>query len=165
MRLRAAEANDVPALLAITKDGLETYRDFAGPEWEAPTFDELDTIAIDDVATWIVAEDDGEPVGHTLLIPAARSREPVADPALGHLLQLFVLPSHWGTSAARELNAAIVAAAAERGFEAIRLFTPEAQTRARRFYEREGWRAVGRMEETPFGFPVVEYRVRCPTPS
>ncbi len=165
MRLRRAEATDVPALLAITSEGLETYRDFAGADWEPPAFEEVDTLAIDDVATWIVAEEDGEPVGHTLLIPASRSREPVDDPRLGHLIQLFVRPSHWGTSVARELSAAIVAAAGERGFTEVRLFTPTAQARARRFYEREGWREAGRMEDTPLGFPVVEYRIPCRTQS
>jgi len=165
VRLRPVDVTDVRALLAITSEGMEGYREFAGPDWQPPSFDELDTVAIDAVATWILAEEDGEPVGHTLLIPASRSREPVDDPSLGHLMQLFVRPSHWGSGVAATLNQAIVAAAGERGFEEVRLFTPEAHHRARRFYEREGWREVGRMGETPLGFPVVEYRVRCPTQS
>ena len=165
MNLRRVEPADVPALLAITSAGMETYREFAPEGWQPPVFDELETAAIDDVATWILAEEDGEPVGHALFIPASRSREPVDDPGLGHVLQLFVRQSHWGTPVARTLNAAMVEQAPRRGFRELRLFTPEAQHRARRFYEREGWRLVGRIEDTPFGFPVVEYRRPCPTPS
>ena len=48
----------------------------------------------------------------------------------------------------------------ERGYAAGRLFTPEAQARARRFYEREGWRPAGpaRWEER-LGLSLVEYRI------
>jgi hypothetical protein len=46
-----------------------------------------------------------------------------------------------------------------RGFTAMRLFTPAAQARARRFYEREGWTAAGEpSDELDFGMPLVEYR-------
>jgi hypothetical protein len=38
------------------------------------------------------------------------------------------------------------------------LFTPEGQARARRFYEREGWRAAAVIEDSNFGMPLVEYR-------
>ena len=80
-----------------------------------------------------------------------RSREPVDDPQLGHLLMLFVRQAHWGTPVARTLHAAMLEAAAERGFTELRLFTPAGQRRARRFYEREGWSAVERVLRTPPG--------------
>jgi GNAT superfamily N-acetyltransferase len=165
VNLRRVEPADVPALLAITHAGMETYGDFAPPGWKPPVFHELDTAAIDDVAFWVLAEEDGEPVGHALFIPAARSREPVDDPRLGHVLQLFVRESHWGSGVARALDAALVEEAPRRGFTELRLFTPEGQRRARRFYERQGWRDVRRVEDTPLGFPVVEYRRTCPTQS
>ena len=164
MNLRAAQPSDIPALLEITVEGFDTYREFAGPQWRMPGFGDLGDRVIDEAAWWWLAEDP-DPVGHALMIPAARSREPVDDPALGHVLQLFVRPSHWGSGAARALHAAMVEEAPNRGWTELRLFTPEAQHRARRFYEREGWRLVGRMEDTPLGFPVVEYRRSCPTPS
>ncbi len=163
--LRRAEPADVPALLDITREGFETYRAFAPPDWRPPPMSEDDTVAIDDVATWILAEEDGVPVGHTVLIPAARSRAPVDDPALGHLMQLFVRRTHWGTGVARELHDAVMAEAARRGFTELRLFTPAEQGRARGFYEREGWRAVEELDDMALGFPLVEYRIACPTPS
>jgi GNAT superfamily N-acetyltransferase len=163
--LRTAEPADVPALLDITREGFETYRAFAPPGWELPDFSEEQVVAIDDVATWIVAEDGGAPVGHALLIPADRSRAPAGDPSLGHLMQLFVRRSHWGTGVARALHAEVLAEAPPRGFSAVRLFTPAQQARARRFYEREGWQAVDERHDAPLGFPIVEYRIACPIPS
>jgi hypothetical protein len=40
----------------------------------------------------------------------------------------------------------------------MRLFTPEGQTRARRFYEREGWTLHGGAVRRRLGIPLVEYR-------
>jgi len=51
------------------------------------------------------------------------------------------------------------------GLTHLVLWTPAEQHRARRFYEREGWRLAGRDDDTPIGFPVVEYRLECPTQS
>ena len=48
--------------------------------------------------------------------------------------------------------------AREEGFRAMRLFVATGQARARRFYEREGWRAVAEMPESPLGLPLIEYR-------
>jgi GNAT superfamily N-acetyltransferase len=164
--LRRAEPADVPVLIDITREGFETYRAFAPPGWRVPVLREEDVVAIDDVATWYVADDEGgTPVGHALLIPSERSRDPVGDPALGHLMLLFVRRTHWGTGVAAALHAAILAAAPGQGFRELRLFTPAEQARARRFYEREGWRAVGRRDDAALGFPIVEYRIPCPTPS
>ena len=41
----------------------------------------------------------------------------------------------------------------------MRLFTPADQARARRFYEREGWRVTGAPHHDDIGFAVVEYRL------
>jgi GNAT superfamily N-acetyltransferase len=61
---------------------------------------------------------------------------------------------------ATALHAAVVREARERGFTAMRLFTPAAQARARRFYEREGWTVLGDASDAPeFGMPLVEYRL------
>lgn len=48
--------------------------------------------------------------------------------------------------------------AARQGYGAMRLYTPIAQARARRFYEREGWVLEGDALESPMGMPLVEYR-------
>jgi GNAT superfamily N-acetyltransferase len=165
MTLRRATPDDVPALLAISTEGMETYRDFAGEDFVPPDFSDLAPCATDESSSWWLAEDGGEPVGHALLIPATTSRVPSDDARLGHVAQVFVRPDHWGTPVAREVLGAIVEDAPRLGFAHLRLFTPADQHRARRFYVREGWTEVGTEEDTPLGFAMVEYRLGCPTPS
>jgi GNAT superfamily N-acetyltransferase len=110
-----------------------------------------------------VAEVDGEVVGHCSFLPAAQWRGGDPDPGLAHLWQLFVRPAHWGSGAARELLAAAVDAAAERGFDRMRLFAAAGQARARRFYEREGWTALAPPALDPaFGMETVEYCLALP---
>ena len=165
MRIRPAESADLPAVLAIDAEGFETFREFAPPGWQPPRFDDIVDLAVDERAAWLLAEEDGRAVGHVMFIPAAISSAPVDDPRLAHVMQVFVARSHWGTLVATELMKALVGEAIRRGYRQMRLFTPADAGRARRFYEREGWTAVGRIEETPLGFSVVEYRRPCRTPS
>jgi hypothetical protein len=57
------------------------------------------------------------------------------------------------------LHARALDEAAHRGFTAMRLFTPAGQARARRFYEREGWKVAGEpFDDSEFGLALVEYR-------
>jgi len=105
-----------------------------------------------------VAEADGQAIGYATFIAASATRAPVDDPELAHLGRLFVRPAYWGAGVATALHDAAVAEAAARGFSRMRLFTPASHARARRFYEREGWRAVAELPESPIGLPLIEYR-------
>jgi GNAT superfamily N-acetyltransferase len=63
---------------------------------------------------------------------------------------------------AAELLAAAVAEARQRGFQRMRLLTPRDHARARRFYEREGWRPTGvelDRGSTLLGLAIVEYAI------
>jgi len=161
---RRAAVADVPRLATLVAEGFRTYRDFAPADW-APPADEEHTeyleAALEDPDTWsLVAEHGSELAGHVIVIPAAHSRAPVPDAGLAHFFQLFVTRSWWGTGLATTLHGAAVSAARERGYDAMRLFTPAPQARARRFYEREGWAL-----ETPphavehLPFDMTEYRL------
>lgn len=161
--LRPATNADVDALARAVADGVEVYRSFAPPGWRAPSVtqeaERLRGLIGDDDVLCLLAECDGALAGQVTVLPAARAPHPVAGTALAHLRNLFVEPEFWGTGVARALNAAAVEAARERGYEALRLFTPARQDRARRFYEREGWVRLGE----PFHDPgpdleLVEYR-------
>ena len=159
---------DVPALLAISYEAMETYREWA-PDFDPPDLgditDDFVPRATDPASSWFVVEEDGAPVAHALLIPATASRVPSDDPHLGHVVQVFARQSHWGPGAAKAAFAAIVEDAPRLGYTHLRLFTPAQQHRARRFYVREGWTEAGVEEDTPLGFPMVEYRLACPTQS
>jgi ribosomal-protein-alanine N-acetyltransferase len=108
-----------------------------------------------------VAEADDGLVGHVALTPASlHAMYPIDDPTLAHLWQMFVRRDHWGSGIATRLHDAVLDEARRRSYTEFRLYTPAKQLRARGFYEREGWRAVGDPfdEETLGGMELIEYR-------
>jgi GNAT superfamily N-acetyltransferase len=164
LKLRQASVADAEPIARLVVDGFEVYREFAPPGWDPPPIE--DEIALlrellPEETTWCrLAELDGRVVGECTFLPAARSRVPDDDPRLAHLRALFVDREHWGTGLATELHGAAVAAARERGFSQMRLYTPARQARARRFYEREGWAQAGEEFHSPGpDLVIVEYRI------
>ena len=154
-QLRRAVLGDESGIAGLVTEGFAGYVEFAPAGWtpivEPP--DKARTSLEDPTAWGMVAEEDGEMVGVAFWTVAAN------EPDMAHLRYLFVRPSHWGTGLAAELHARALAAARERGWPRIRLITPAGQARARRFYEREGWRAASEPFLEPLiGFDVVEYR-------
>jgi GNAT superfamily N-acetyltransferase len=161
--LRRAEPADAEPMVAVTAEGFATYHAFAPPDWSPPSSDEelarLHQLLPDPDVWYLVAEHVGQLVGHVGFLPADRALHAVADPSLAHFRQLFVRTAHWGTGLAAQLHAAAIAEATARGFRTMRLFTPAAQARARRFYEREGW-VLARPPafEQLIGLEMAEYR-------
>jgi GNAT superfamily N-acetyltransferase len=169
---RRATISDAERLGQAVIEGVEGYRSFAPRGWRPPSLaDEVEHLRglLGDGQVWcLLAVADGRLAGQITVLPAARAARPVDDPALAHLRNLFVCEDRWGTGLAGALHAEGVEAARERGCAELRLFTPAAHGRARRFYEREGWLPAGE----PFHDPVpdlvlVEYRhaLREPPPS
>jgi GNAT superfamily N-acetyltransferase len=161
--LRRAGPPDAEQVTTVAYEGFEGYRSFAPPGWEPPDRqEELGRIRghLAEPEAWcLLAEVAGDPAGHVAFMPARIHPNRSVQPGLAHLWQLFVRPPWWGTGMATALHAAAVREARERGFTAMRLFTPAAQARARRFYEREGWTPAGApFDLFDFGMPVVEYR-------
>ena len=87
---------------------------------------------------------DGAPVGYIKLGPPA---VPVGTPpdTIG-LCQFYILPAWQGAGAARVLMDWALATAVERGAKHIQLSVFIDNHRARRFYERYGFTAVGRYD-------------------
>ena len=145
--LRTAEVADAEALLEVVIEAFEGYREFAPAGWEPP--DERaqlprfrDEIARDDTLTVLA-----EGAGHVHVVPDPRG--PI------RLRHLFIRPAFWGTGLAVALHDEAVAFLDDRP---ARLFTPGLHTRARRFYEREGWTLVHEGEDVHFGMSLAEYR-------
>ena len=164
LTLRRATTDDAEALAHGVVEGVADYPAFAPPGWTAPAFeDELAHHRVDlGEAHYhcIVAELDGAIVGQITVVPAARAPRAVDDPALGHVRNLFVDRSQWGSGLATRLHAAVVDAARELSFADLRLFVAEGQARARRFYEREGWHAAGAPFDDPIpGLRMIEYHL------
>jgi GNAT superfamily N-acetyltransferase len=116
-----------------------------------------DALARPDVWCLLALEDD-KVIGHVALSRSTRA-DPRPPPAgTVYLWQLFVRPSWQGRGIATQLIQAAVTEAVERGYRAMRLWTPQGARRARRFYEREGWSLTGRTNpNSPFGLPTIEY--------
>jgi GNAT superfamily N-acetyltransferase len=78
---------------------------------------------------------------------------------LPEITMLYVVPRCWGTRAARDLLAAGTRWMAQQDWTAARLRVVSTQLRARRFYEREGWRPDPDVAPAHNGlFPLVYYR-------
>jgi GNAT superfamily N-acetyltransferase len=161
--VRPITNDDLAALAANVADAFAAYRSFAPPGWEPPRAAHEE----ENLRRWIqlaprwgeVAIECDARVGHVMTSPAAsHSFRPVPEPSLMHVVQLFVRPTHHGSGLARRLLADALSAAAGRGFQEIRLFSPEGQARARRFYVREGFALAGVPFDPGFGVPLVEYR-------
>jgi GNAT superfamily N-acetyltransferase len=156
--LRLATGDDAGALRANMAEGLETYRSFAPPGWEPEIVPvEAMRARIVSPAAWTLIAEDGDLAGHVGFLASAESGHPDPEPELAHLWQLFVRPPHWGSRLAADLLARAVEEARARGFARMRLFTPAGQTRARRFYEREGWALVREFYEPRLGLDMAEY--------
>ena len=156
---RRARPSDALTIARTMQLGIETYRAFAPAGWTTRPPPELAANLSERLRsrfTWgLLADIAGEPAGHALMFP---DWQPGAGAYLSHL---FVRPAWWGTGLAADLHDAFLAEARARGYRAARLHTPAGHARARRFYERRGWR-VSAPPETWIDLPVIEYRCRLP---
>jgi GNAT superfamily N-acetyltransferase len=85
-----------------------------------------------------ILEADGEPRG---MVAGVRDKN---DSSLVHLMAMWVHPLSRGTGAADQLVASVNTWAAEVGAKKVRLDVVAGNDRARRCYERAGFRATGR---------------------
>jgi GNAT superfamily N-acetyltransferase len=111
------------------------------------------------------------PSGTLVLVPAGGGR-PIGfvsygpsrdddDPAAGEIFAIYVLPQHQGGGGGRRLMEAALAALAGAGFATATLWVLDGNERARRFYERGGWRPDGQAKrDESRGFPLDEVRYR-----
>jgi len=162
--LRLARPEDAETVAETVRLGFASFREWAGPTFDPPP-DTLEAARIREglqrPTTWaLLALAGDEPAGHVAITQARERAEPRPDiPGLAHFWMLFVRPPWWGSGLATRLNGLAVQEAARRGYAAMRLHTPAANLRARAFYEREGWRAVGDPTPEPLlGLDLMEYR-------
>jgi GNAT superfamily N-acetyltransferase len=163
---RVAEPSDARVIAEAVVAGFEGYREFAPDGWEPPAVDgevKRTQRLLQEADLWcVLAEREGRVVGHSGFQPARTAIEAADSGDLAHLRTLFVDPEWWGSGLAAELHSRALEEAGGRGYRAIRLFTPAGQARARRFYEREGWRQDGEPRESSVGLLTVEYRRALP---
>jgi ribosomal protein S18 acetylase RimI-like enzyme len=85
-----------------------------------------------------VAED-----GHGSVRGFASACPSGVDAAAGQIAQLYVDPDAWGAGLSGDLLMVATDSLKARGFDVATLSVARDNARARRFYEREGWRATG----------------------
>lgn len=96
----------------------------------------------DDLTLTLTLDAEKKLIGFVVVSP---SRDRDTDPwLLGEVTALYVLPDYWNQGAGRTLLTAGLARLAIAGFEDVILWVFEANKRARRFYEANGWVADGK---------------------
>ncbi len=96
----------------------------------------------------LVAEDDDGIYGWATV---ARSRDPDAADDVGELWGLYLHPRAWSRGLGRELHDAALGELRGQGFTVATLWVLEGNERARRFYERQGWRSDGSVKADRIG--------------
>ena len=103
----------------------------------------------------LVVEVEGRIVAYSRSGP---SRDEPADAGeAGEIYGFYVHPEHWGTGVGRQLMERVLEAMRERGLERVTLNVVEANTRARAFYERQGF-VPDRPASPWYGVPQLRYR-------
>jgi GNAT superfamily N-acetyltransferase len=169
MRFRDGQPADAPAVIDLLKQGFESYRAFAPPGWEPPDPGPEEEMATErvlgyDEVWYVIAEDERGHAAQCGFTPAheRRNMQGPRVPGTAHFWQLFVREDLWGSGIAGDLHERAVDAMRERGYTRARLLTPAGQRRARRFYERRGWREAPFTIEAPpdlGGLPLVQYEL------
>lgn len=109
----------------------------------------------------IIALEDGSLRGFATVAPV---REPTPR-AEGELCALYVAPNHWGEGWGAALVGAARARLSSLGFDSAVLWVLVGNTRAGRFYERDGWRMDGgRRADRVWELTVEETRFRRALP-
>ena len=147
---RVGKPQDAAALARVTIEAFATYGEWAPAGWQPvdePGRHEAELLA-ERLALpgyrCFIAEADGEPVGYVVLRPAVTTGDdPQPIPGLAHVWHLFVKPDWWGRAVATRLHNEAVDEARRWECDAMRLWTPQGNARARAFYAREGWRETG----------------------
>jgi ribosomal protein S18 acetylase RimI-like enzyme len=153
---RPGRPEDAPALVDVL-----VRCDMKTPEWApegwAPPSTEGDAERLaarmldPNTRVTVAVDGQGTPVGFSTFRPGEQ-------PGRGHISNLFVDPDHWGRGIGRGLLARAEAEMRERGWSVGELSTQALNARARRLYERAGWRDTGgRHPHDEDGLEMAEY--------
>jgi len=144
--MRRAWPADAETLAHTALAGSDTWRAFAPRGWAPRPFEDGVVVTrsrLSAPGAWaLLAFVAGEPAGHCAMLPGFWD-----EPRSVILWALFVRPRWFGTGLADALHEAFLANARDQRYPWAWLGTPAAHARARRFYERRGWRADTLLED------------------
>lgn len=148
--IRRARADDAESMLECLSEAFESYRDEYTPGGFADTV--LDRGALErrmaEMSLFVATGEAGEIVGTIGCAPASSAE--------GHIRGMAVRPDWHGRGVAGRLLAAAEAELRDLGCGRVSLDTTAPLQRAVRFYERNGYRASGKVADF-FGMPLFEY--------
>jgi GNAT superfamily N-acetyltransferase len=162
-RVRLASMDDLDALASLVVRANGTYREWAGPGWDPPTLAHERSRwreRFEDAAAWNAVGESTDKLLGCVSFTDARVRQGRGKriPDLAHLSRMFVFPEHWGHGIGGLLLNRAVEEMRPRGYKQAQLFTPSANLRSRRFYERQGWH-LGEETRRWQGLLLVQYRL------
>lgn len=143
-RIRRAESGDEPLLRQIRLEALSE-----APEAFGSTLDRERARTWVDWEKWLspsatfVLETANGPKGIAAGVPDS------TDPAVVHLMAMWVHPALRGSGAASALVQSVLTWAEGRGARSVRLEVIDGNDRARRLYERHGFEATGEIAMRP----------------
>lgn len=159
--VRDARRGEIEAIATIHRRAVAVaYKDLFPADAPMPTTDSLAeewrTVldASPPLAAMVAAESSGAPVGTIAVGPFPD------DPSVGQIRLLHVDPSAWGRGVGTVLHDAALARLRRAGFTDAVLWVLRGNARARRMYERRGWRIVdGEVLILAAGVVEVQYRL------
>jgi RimJ/RimL family protein N-acetyltransferase len=157
---RDATPDDAPRLAHQLREAFARFRDISPPGWEPPPApdDEIAASLQTPGARCVVSMPGGVLAGHVAWRPSIGARRGPQDAAAAYLGRIYLEPAWWATPLATTLMTFALDGARAEGYARMHLVTPAAAGRARRFYERLGYRTVAPpANDERFGMPTVEY--------
>jgi ribosomal protein S18 acetylase RimI-like enzyme len=148
--IRRAGESDAAGILECLRSSFEPYRESYTPGGFADTVLSPETIGgrLSEMSVFVAVSGAGDVIGTIGSAIAAEGE--------GHIRGMAVLPAWQGRGAAAELLRAAELELQARGCSRVSLDTTEPLKRAARFYEKNGYRASGRVADF-FGMPLFEY--------
>jgi GNAT superfamily N-acetyltransferase len=147
--IRSASADDASGILHCLQTAFEPYRKDYTPQAFEDTVLNSETVRKRMVAMSIFVA--VSPTGEVVGTIACK----VVEPGHGHLRGMAVLPQWHGQGVAKELLAVAEEELRRQGCTRVTLNTTEPLHRAVHFYEKNGYRASGKIREF-FGMPLYD---------
>jgi len=141
---------------------VEVWRAANQPRGLAPTSDQVERVRAklaDPDALVLLALDGEDRIRGMALAERGRVDGGAGEivPGWGHLSMIFVEPQAWGHGAGSALLRELDRQAQARGWVRLSLWTRTGNERARRLYERAGYRLSGRRGRLSTGDEIVQY--------
>lgn len=157
IRIRAAKEGDLRGIVDCLRTSFAPYRSAYTSAAFADTVLSLESARdrLHSMSVWVAVDPSGTVVGTVAWTPVT--------PTEAHLRGMAVRPAHQGQGTARKLLARVLTHVRAAGHRRVTLDTTIPLGRAKRFYEKNGFRSTGKVSDF-FGMPLFEYARKLELP-